>query len=191
MEITHIRIKHTKYYLIETECSILGFDVAWPGMLHDYLREIKRAGKDIKKLKAFVVSHFHIDHAGIAGELTEYGIKIGILNTQQHAISILEAFSIRKGLPYTKINPEMLDIFTEKESSDWLEQYGISGRIYSTPVHSSDSISLVLDTGNCLVGDMPLPCQMMRKEDGIEYWDMLLEKGINTILPAHAREYRL
>lgn len=41
-----------------------------------------------------------------------------------------------------------------EESRKFLGELGIEGEIISTPSHSEDSISVILDDGTCIVGDL-------------------------------------
>ena len=63
-------------------------------------------------------------------------------------------FSREKYLQYVPIDETKATIITIKESRDFLESIGIHGEIVCTPSHSEDSISVVLDNGNCFVGDL-------------------------------------
>jgi len=52
------------------------------------------------------------------------------------------------------LNAPTFCTYSVRESRDLLSCMGIHGRIVHTPSHSEDSISLVLDDGNCFVGDL-------------------------------------
>lgn len=47
-------------------------------------------------------------------------------------------------------------IVSTNESRPFLKKLGIEGEIIRTVSHSADSVSLILDDGNCFVGDLEL-----------------------------------
>ena len=57
-------------------------------------------------------------------------------------------------IQYSKINESAATIISCEESRKFLSSIGIFGEIIHTPSHSEDSISLILDNGSCLVGDL-------------------------------------
>ena len=46
-------------------------------------------------------------------------------------------------------------MLTCAESREFLAKLGVSGEVIHTPGHSEDSVSLILDDGTAIVGDMP------------------------------------
>ena len=71
---------------------------------------------------------------------------------------------------------------------------GIHGRIIHTPSHSEDSISLVLDDGNCFVGDLePLEYLEAYQENTSlrSDWDHILSLCPKRIFYAHMPEKQL
>ena len=46
-------------------------------------------------------------------------------------------------------------MLTCAESREFLAKLGISGEVIHTPGHSEDSVSLILDDGTVIVGDLP------------------------------------
>ena len=65
-----------------------------------------------------------------------------------------EIFIRDKRFHYEPIDEGDAIVISCKESRDFLKDVGISGEILSTMSHSEDSISLVLDNGICIVGDL-------------------------------------
>ncbi len=77
-----------------------------------------------------------------------------------------------------------------------LDEYGIAGRIVYTPGHTAGSISVLLDSGEAVVGDMAMNSLPMRLSPGLpvfaenlsqlmESWRMILKQGVATIYPSH------
>ena len=81
-----------------------------------------------------------------------------------------------------------------------LDEYGIAGRIVYTPGHTAGSISVLLDSGEAVVGDMAMNSLPMRLSPGLpvfaenlsqlmESWRMILKQGVATIYPSHGRPF--
>ena len=60
----------------------------------------------------------------------------------------------RDGIPYEPIDETKAVIISFEDSRKFLNGIGISGEIISTPSHSPDSISVILDDSCCIVGDL-------------------------------------
>ena len=77
------------------------------------------------------------------------------------------------------------------ESRDFLFAMGISGEIISTPSHSEDSISVILDNGDCIVGDLEPIDYLTAYNDNPELkndWENIMRYHPKRILYAHANE---
>ena len=76
-------------------------------------------------------------------------------------------------------------------SRKFLLEIGIRGEIVSTPSHSRDSISLILDDGDCFVGDLE-PLQYLDAYESNEQlkadWDRIMSYSPEMIYYAHANE---
>jgi glyoxylase-like metal-dependent hydrolase (beta-lactamase superfamily II) len=92
------------------------------------------------------------------------------------------------------------DILITKEAK--LIEIGINlkGRIIETPGHTIDSISVLLDDGNCFVGDAA--ANLLRfagtkycvigicdLEEYYRSWQRILEEGAKHIFPAHGKPF--
>ena len=69
-EIHTIDCKNVKCYLIASNNGYLLFDAGWPHQYSQFKDSIKTLGISVKEIKTVVVSHFHMDHAGLGGILT-------------------------------------------------------------------------------------------------------------------------
>ena len=65
---------------------------------------------------------------------------------------------------------------------------GIAGEIVSTPSHSADSVSLILDDGDCFVGDLE-PIEYLDAYESNEAlqadWDLLMSYPLKRIFYGH------
>ncbi len=82
-------------------------------------------------------------------------------------------------------------VITCTESRDFLAELGILGEIISTPSHSPDSISVILDDSCCIVGDLE-PLEYLGAYDDNEplqrNWERVLSYAPKRIIYAHADE---
>ena len=72
-----------------------------------------------------------------------------------------------------------------------LKNIGVEGEIISTPSHSKDSISLILDNGICFVGDLEPIEYLDAYDSNIKLksdWDLVMSYNPKMIYYAHANE---
>jgi glyoxylase-like metal-dependent hydrolase (beta-lactamase superfamily II) len=190
MDILEISYKSTKYYFIKTIKGLLAFDTGWPDTYRKYKELLKEKGYNIKDIKWVIVSHFHIDHAGLAGMFLEKGIEFIVFKNQIEEIKIMEKLIKRKKMQYQDIDINKIKLMEICESRDWLNSIGIKGEVLITDCHSKDSISLILDNGVVFTGDLPPESFIMETDKKcMKNWKILKEKGAKNIKPAHGKEY--
>jgi glyoxylase-like metal-dependent hydrolase (beta-lactamase superfamily II) len=150
------------------------------------MAELKRKGVSINEIKHLLVTHFHPDHAGLTQDLKKLGIKLLLLESQVSFIAPFAKFFKGKNLPYVEITQNDNLILNFEDSRIFLASIGLSGEIISTPGHSDDSISLILDDGFAFTGDLP-PRFMVAEEDHVtqQSWDKIYQHKITRIFPAH------
>jgi ribonuclease/clavin/mitogillin len=192
MSVIKIRYKSTNCYFIDTGKGLLAFDAGWPNTYRDYKDRLKEQGHSVKNIRWLMVSHFHIDHAGLAGILVENGVRFIVFPNQLGAIDEMEALIERKNMVYRKIDRSKIKVLEIGASRRWLEAIGIPGEVLHTNGHGEQSISLLLDTGEALIGDLA-PEGMIADEDckSKNSWALLRSKGAKYIKPAHAKEFVL
>jgi glyoxylase-like metal-dependent hydrolase (beta-lactamase superfamily II) len=81
-----------------------------------------------------------------------------------------------------------------------LTEYGIPGKAVYTPGHSMGHISILLDSGDAIVGDMAMNDWYLRLTPGlpiladdinmvVESWRKILPMGVKQVHPAHGRDF--
>jgi glyoxylase-like metal-dependent hydrolase (beta-lactamase superfamily II) len=72
------------------------------------------------------------------------------------------------------------------ESRAFLAGLGVHGEILSTPGHTDDSVTLILDEGVALTGDLA-PLFTLAEDDATSRlsWQRIREHGVTKIFPAH------
>ncbi len=185
-----VRFRSTNYYLLQADAGLLAIDAGWPDSLHEYSIRLKQEGCRLSDIAWCVVTHFHIDHAGLVGELLERGTRCAVFDRQLEAIAEMEGLVERKGMAYRKIDLGKLEVVATRSSRTWLKRIGVDGTVLPTDAHSPDSVSLVLDDGEAFTGDLPPESQMMDDDEtGKRSWRLLREHGAREIRPAHGGEY--
>ena len=170
-------------------------DTDWAGTLPLFFKAIKTAGIEMKAITTLLVTHYHPDHMGLAGELQRLGVKLLVVDVQRlfvHASD--EIFARDKHLSYRAVDESAATVISCAESRDVLKGLGIDGEILHTPSHSEDSVSLALDDGSCLVGDLEPLAYLAGYEENPALksdWEQLMRRRPKRILYAHANEQKL
>lgn len=178
------------YYVKGDDVGVL-VDTDWAGTLPAFFKESKRQGISIDSIKYLLITYYHPDHMGIAGELMELGVQLVVMDIQQEYIHFSDSiFEKDKKVDYKPIEIEKALIISCGESRSFLEQIGIPGEIIATPGHSDDSVSLILDEGIAIVGDLyPLGAAPAFQDEVINNsWNKILNYNVKKIYYGHAKE---
>ena len=189
--VTKLKYGNTNTYFISgTKGSIL-LDTDYAGTLQMFYKEIKKNGISLKDITYILATHYHPDHMGLVGELVNMGVKFLVMDTQVPILHFSdEIFRRDKTLRLLPSVPEdKAEVIACKDSRAFLAALGIDGEIVSTPSHSEDSITLVLDSGDCFVGDL----EPMEYIDGYEEnsalradWEKIMNVSPRVIYYGHA-----
>ncbi|MCR4989545.1 MAG: MBL fold metallo-hydrolase [Lachnospiraceae bacterium] len=178
--ISLLRYGNTNTYLIKGKNGYVLLDTDMPGTLSSFYKEIKKFDVKVEDIKYLLISHFHLDHMGLAGQLTDLGIEAVVFAEQKDHIhdsdEILNRINISDYIPLCENKIRFISV---DMSRSFLKEIGIDGEIIYTPGHSDDSISLLLDEGSVLVGDLnPLYELELHKGSQIEKsWDQVFKKA--------------
>ena len=109
----------------------------------------------MKDIAFVLATHYHPDHMGQIPELMKQGVRLLLMDTQMKDVHCSDqVFAREKAMHFVPIDESEATVISCRESRAFLSGIGIAGEIISTPSHSRDSVSLVLDDGDCLVGDL-------------------------------------
>jgi ribonuclease/clavin/mitogillin len=179
---------HSHNYLIQGRDGWLKFDCDWPGTLPALFRALKQADVRSDELRYLLISHYHIDHAGAAEELKQLGVELIVMKTQQVWLNGWVAVAQKdSNIHFTPISETGNLLLNIDESREFLASFGIHGQVLSTPGHSKDSISLLLEDGSAFIGDLP-PIQWAEGFDSPAVqtsWQLLVNAGAKMGYPAH------
>lgn len=185
MNIINLGFRFTNYYALEIKSGYFLIDCGWPGMMGDFTAVAKRKGLDLREIKYILVTHFHMDHAGLAQDVKNLGAKLIVMEGQEKFIAPM-ADQIKKDVPYTPIRLDDNLPLKFSESRAFLAKLGLDGEILPTPGHSNDHVTLILDNGSAFTGD--LPPRFMITDDQIELrasWDKIYQHKIMHLYPGH------
>lgn len=127
---------------------------------------LARAGRGWSDVKAIVVTHAHVDHAGSAAELRERSGALVIAHeaeiehlTGRAPMTFCPTgwfgrLFVRAPLVHERYAPVAPDIVLSGNQTLDLAPYGIAGRVRPTPGHTQGSLSVVLESREALVGDL-------------------------------------
>ncbi len=160
--ITTLDIGFVNAFLVQGQRPVL-VDTGMPDHVDDIVEKLAEQGVAPEDLSLILLTHGHQDHFGGAA-----GLKA--LTDAPLAVHQADAEAVRTGQnpplhptgvighlmkPLTggddaqPIEPDIL-----LEGHEPLDRFGIHGRILPTPGHTPGSISLELESGDCLVGDL-------------------------------------
>ena len=127
---------------------------------------ITAAGVDPTDLEMIIVTHGHVDHFGAAAELqTRTGAPVAAHQddlptylagrsdrTKRQPIGVFGHVFTRTPPPNEATRPLHPDVLLTDEYS--LTAHGIDARVIHTPGHTPGSVSVLLDQGDLIAGDM-------------------------------------
>ncbi len=190
-----LRYGNTNTFYIPGAGGGLLVDTDWAGTLPQFFKAIKAAGIEMKAITTLLITHYHPDHMGLAGELQQRGVKLMIAEVQRPHVHASDGIFARdKRLSYRAVDENAATGFSCAEGREILKSIGIDGEILHTPSHSEDSISLLLDDGSCLVGDLEPLAYLAGYEENPALksdWEQIMVRHPKRILYAHANEQRL
>jgi len=203
-----IKLGGVNCFLVQYEGLML-IDTGTPGQHERILKQIKKLGLNPLDIELIVITHGHGDHFGSAQKIKE-------LSGAKLAVHKEDADIVREGkkifppglnkwgcflafiwkpmfsfINYSGIEP---DILLEDEFQ--LAEFGIKGRIIHTPGHTNGSVSVLLDGGEAIVGDLAMNGFPMRRGAGMPIfgnsereikrsWKKLIDAGASIIYPGH------
>ena len=185
-----LRYGNTNTYFVDG----LLIDTDMPDTLPAFFQELKKNGLSVRDIQYVLATHYHPDHMGLIGQLAQQGAKLLLAECQRDYVHSSDYIFNRDKLPFVPIEEKNAVVISCMESRDFLLSLDIHGEIISTPSHSKDSISVILDDGTCIVGDLEPPEYIDAYEDNPALkkdWEHILYYNPKRICYAHRPEQNL
>ena len=141
------------FYITGTTGGLL-IDTDYAGTLRALYRSLKQNGLRLKDISYVMATHYHPDHMGLVSELMRQDVRLLLIDAQKEYVHFADQIFSRDKLPYQTIDTASATVISCLESREFLARMGIYGEIIRTPSHSADSVSVVLDDGDCFAGDL-------------------------------------
>ncbi len=210
MTVHRLRGLMASTHLIETPDALFLVDAGFFGHASTVLRAIKRLGRRPEELRLVVVTHAHLDHyGGLAGLRDSVEFETACHPHHADVLERGEAIVSPAARPgwesYVKLAYHTMDWLpvrgtgpvTQLADGEDLSRWGLPGRAVHTPGHSDGCLSVLLDDGTALVGDLvqgkrlptlvpELPSMAEDTMRAHDSWRRLLDMGATRFLPAHA-----
>jgi glyoxylase-like metal-dependent hydrolase (beta-lactamase superfamily II) len=195
MNIVNVGYDSTNYYVLEVRNPAIKnqdknvrllVDVGMPGTLPMLLANLKRKDLSLASIGYLLCTHYHPDHAGIAQNVKAQGVRLIVMEPQVAAVPLLNSY-VKPTDPFTSIELYNTIQLATSASRAFLKNLGIHGEIISTPGHSDDSVSLVLDDGLAFTGDLhrPAVADDANRAKTVRSWEQLSALRVTSIYPGH------
>ena len=199
-------------FLLRGERTIFVDGGAWGG-LPSFKNGLQKLNVDPKDIELIILTHGHWDHITCLSDIQRMtGAKIAIHGRDQFMVETgkppfpagVNAYgkvmsASAKSLLHQKLPKLKVDVVIDDNGMS-LSEYGIPGKVVYTPGHSMGHISIILDSGDAIVGDMAMNSWFLRLTPGlpvladdiklvVESWKKILPMGIKQVYPAHGMDF--
>lgn len=225
MDKKELRLSVTNCYLIEVGNKYLLIDTGYEDDWGLFCKRLKEVGVGLSEISHIMLTHHHDDHCGLLNRALEANQDIRIImsyrakdflsagkNDQTHGgmivnkritllLALITVFYKRwKTHSFPPYQARDKDILVKGETHFKEIGIGLNGRIIETPGHTLDSISIVFEDGDCIVGDAAANflqslgakyCVVLIEdlETYYESWRKLISEGARQIFPAHGKPF--
>jgi glyoxylase-like metal-dependent hydrolase (beta-lactamase superfamily II) len=206
----------TSCYLVQANGIVL-VDCGAPWDAKALKQTLQGLSFELSEINLILLTHAHLDHVGtirLAAQLT--GGEVAIHHSDAPYLQKGEQPSIYPATPLTSLLAPLVRL-TEpllrfpsyepeiilRDEPFSLERFGIPGEVVHTPGHTAGSVSLVLESGEAIVGDLAMNgFPAIRRRPGLPIvaadidavkasWRTLLERGVHTAYPGHGKPFSL
>ncbi|MBU2699992.1 glyoxylase-like metal-dependent hydrolase (beta-lactamase superfamily II) [Sporomusaceae bacterium BoRhaA] len=164
-EITTITLGISNLFLVRDK-GLLLVDTGTDATREKYVELFSKLKINPRDIDLIVISHGHSDHFAHVHELKE--LTDAPVLCHKNAVDALKTGKNPKVIPRNELGERVLEMILKNEpilcqtvepdiiveSMFDLNQYGVAGKIIYTPGHSDCSITVLLDSGEAIVGDM-------------------------------------
>ncbi len=189
---TKLKYGNTNTFFVPGTNGGLLVDTDYAGTLPAFYKALKKNNLSTADIPYVLATHYHPDHIGLVSELVKLGITLLLMDTQWDYVHFADdIFRRQESLRYEPIDEGSAIVLPCKESRAFLAAMGIAGEILPTTSHSMDSISILLDDGDCIVGDLE-PMEYLyayERNPALQRdWKLIVSHHPKVVYYAHANE---
>ena len=211
LEIAPIRVGYSNSVLLVNGSSSVIIDTGVSGHLQTFENLFRRNKLQPKDIKLIILTHVHYDHTGNLAELAELtqakvlvhknefdNLKNGFIPIP-HGIKLYPKFISKIGRTFRPklVSPPPFEAHLINYDEFDLKEFGIKGKIISTPGHSPGSQSVLIgkelisgDTFINLPNNMIFPHFVEDPKTLLQTWQKLFDLGIERIYPGHGKPFK-
>lgn len=193
VNVISITYKSANCFLVSSNDGWVMIDTGWPDTLSQLLQLLNQKSISINEVNHLIITHYHPAHAGLTQNLKDLGITLVMHENQVSYYNRLNLLYKRNPQAnFRDITAYDNIVLSNAESRNFFDSIGIEADLIPTPVHSEDSVSLVLDNNCAFVGDLPRSNQANHNTNKIlldDSWDLIKRYHVKTIYPGHGESY--
>ena len=190
--LTTIKYGNTNTYIIHGTCGNLLVDTDYAGTMQGFYRAIKEHNIKVSDITYILATHYHPDHMGLVSDLMDLGVELVVMDTQLDYVHYSdEIYARMPQLGVKPIDESSARVVSVADSRAFLAELGIDGEIISTPSHSADSVTVMLDDGTAVTGDLEPQSYIDAYADNEALkadWEKIMSYHPHHICHAHANE---
>jgi glyoxylase-like metal-dependent hydrolase (beta-lactamase superfamily II) len=226
MNIKILKLKVTNCYLVRTGEKYLLVDTGYEYEWALFRKRLVEIGVGLDEIGYVLLTHHHDDHAGLLNQIVEANPNVRVI-LSRHAKELLASgkHSHASGAGYINRRIGFLLSMKGRFDKKWthsfppyrvrendfliggttrLEELGLAldGRIFETPGHSLDHLSVLFDDGDCLAGDAAANflqwagakycvISVDNLAQYYESWEKLIAGQAHRIFPSHGNPFAI